>query len=255
MKKINTGTYNSIWEGKWNGKVSVTIKEESTTACYTKDILELCHPNIVQIHTVYAPHYIVMEPISQGKLNEVLQNEGEDFKLPQLVTMSTQIATGMAYLEGKNCIHRRLAARNVLVGDNFVCKISNFSAAKIITRSSDFTIYDMDNGICIFHDQGFTRMATKWTAPEAMTNKKFSSKSDVWSYGILLSEIITHGNMPYPDMTNEQVLERVLEGYRMPQPQDCPEKLYIIMIDCWKADLERRPSFSTLQNQLEAYFE
>lgn len=253
FKKINKGTYNPIWIGRWNENVPVTIKEESTTVCYTKEILEFCHPNIVHIRAVYAPSYIVMEPISQGKLNEVLQNEDKSFKLPQLITMSTQIATGMAYLEEKNCIHRHLAARNILVGDNFVCKISNFSAAKIITRSSNFTIYDMDNGICIFEDKGFTRMAIKWAAPEVMTNQKFSSKSDVWSYGILLTEIITQGNMPYPHMKNEQVLESVLKGYRMPQPKDCPEIFYNIMLDCWKADLERRPSFHSLQNQLVAY--
>ena len=255
LKKINEGKYNAIWAGIWNGETSVTIKEESNTVCYTKDILELRHPNIAHIYAVYVQSYIVMEPISQGKLNEVLQSEGKTLKFPQLITMSTQIAAGMAYLEENNCIHRHLAARNILVGDNLACKISNFSAAKIITRFCEFTIYEVDNEICIFEDQQFTRMAIKWAAPESMTTQKFSSKSDVWSYGVLLSEIVTCGNMPYPHMTNEQVLEGMLKGYRMPRPKGCPEKLYNIMLDCWKAELVRRPSFRSLQNQLETYFE
>ena len=254
-KKISKGTYNSIWAGIWNGKTSVTIKEESTTTCYTKDILELQHPNIVHIYAVYAESYIIMEPISQGKLSEVLQRESETFEFHQLITMSKQIAAGMAYLEEKNCIHRHLATRNVLVGNNFVCKISNFSAAKIVTRSCNFATYDVDNGTYIFEDREIARMAVKWAAPETMTRRTFSTKSDVWSYGVLLSEIVTRGSLPYPSMSNEMVLEVVLKGYRMPRPKGCPEKLYNIMLDCWKADFAQRPNFSSLHDRLETYFE
>ena len=83
---------------------------------------------------------------------------------------------------------------------------------------------------------------------------QFSIKSDVWSFGILLTEIITYGRIPYPGMTNAEVLNQVERGYRMPSPPGNPELLYTIMLDCWKADQETRPTFDSLQYRLEDFF-
>jgi fyn-related kinase len=83
---------------------------------------------------------------------------------------------------------------------------------------------------------------------------KFSIKSDVWSFGILLTEVITYGRIPYPGMNNAEVLQQVEKGYRMPCPHGCPELLYTIMLDCWKMRPEERPTFETLQWRLEDFF-
>lgn len=98
------------------------------------------------------------------------------------------------------------------------------------------------------------RFPIKWTAPEAANYSKFSIKSDVWSFGILLTELVTYGRIPYPGMTNAEVLSQVEHGYRMPCPPNCTQPLYEIMIECWHKDPMRRPTFETLQWKLEDFF-
>lgn len=99
-----------------------------------------------------------------------------------------------------------------------------------------------------------TRFPIKWTAPEAANYSKFSIKSDVWSFGILLTELVTYGRIPYPGMTNAEVLHQVEHGYRMPCPPNCPDRLYDIMLECWHSDPMKRPTFETLQWKLEDFF-
>ena len=94
----------------------------------------------------------------------------------------------------------------------------------------------------------------KWTAPEAALYNRFTIKSDVWSFGILLYEIVTYGRFPYPGMSNAQVLEAIQQGYRMPCPMGCPDQLYEIMTECWREDPESRPTFETLHWRLEEFF-
>jgi fyn-related kinase len=96
-----------------------------------------------------------------------------------------------------------------------------------------------------------TKFPIKWTAPEAALYNRFTVKSDIWSYGILLTELVSFGRTPYPGMTNAEVLRQVDQGYRLPQPPNCPPSLYTIMRECWHAQPENRPSFSILQYRLE----
>ena len=91
----------------------------------------------------------------------------------------------------------------------------------------------------------------RWTPPEAALFNQFSIKSDVWSYGVFLTELVTHGNVPYPGMTNGEVLARVEQGYRMPPPPGCPDSLYQIMLNCWKTTPEEQPTFEYLKHQLK----
>lgn len=100
-----------------------------------------------------------------------------------------------------------------------------------------------------------TKFPIKWTSPEAAIYNKFSIKSDVWSFGIVLTEIVTYGRTPYPTMSNLEVLQEVSRSFRMPQPNNCPDKLYKIMTDCWKKNDEERPTFESLKWMLENFFD
>ena len=145
---------------------------------------------------------------------------------------------GMAYLEEHSYVHRDLTASNVLVGDGDVCKVANFRLARIIKEE-------------IYNAQGGEKLPIRWTAPEAALYNRFSIKSDVWSFSVTISEVLTKGARPYPGMNNGQVLESVERGYRMPPPNGCPDPLYQIMLRCWRSEPEDRPTFETLKAELE----
>jgi len=251
MRKLGHGQFGEVWEGLWNNTTPVAIKTLKTGTMDPKDFLceahimkKLRHPKLIQLYavcTLEEPIYIVTELMKFGSLLEYLQGKGKLLKLPQLIDMSAQVAAGMAYLESQNYIHRDLAARNVLVGDNNIVKIADFGLARLIKEDE----YEARVG---------ARFPIKWTAPEAANYSRFSIKSDVWSFGILLTELVTYGRIPYPGMTNAEVLHQVEHGYRMASPQNCPPALYDIMLECWHKDAMKRPTFETLQWKLEDFF-
>ena len=123
-----------------------------------------------------------------------------------------------------------------------ICKVADFGLARVI----DEDVYGSHVG---------AKFPIKWTAPEAAMYNRFTIKSDVWSFGIVLYEIITYGRIPYPGCNTAQILEQVQQGcYRMPRPMGCPAKLHNIMLDCWREEPSNRPTFETLQGQLEEFF-
>ncbi|XP_021169393.2 tyrosine-protein kinase Fer [Fundulus heteroclitus] len=200
------------------------------------------HPNIVKligVCTQRQPIYIVMELVPGGDFLSYLRKKKDELKTKQLVRFAVDAAAGMAYLESKNCIHRDLAARNCLVGESNVLKISDFG----MSRQEDDGVYS---------SSGLKQIPIKWTAPEALNYGRYSSESDVWSYGILLWETFSLGVCPYPGMTNQQAREQVEKGYRMSCPQRCPDDVYKVMQRCWQYNPEERPKFSELQRDLAA---
>ena len=246
MNKVGEGRFSYVWKGMMYGVLPVTIKI-SRPMCARQSheaavLLMLSHPNIVQLYGVCStrvPLYTVLEFMKHGSLYEYLHNEGRTLKTPQLVSIASQVAAGMAYLEEQNYVHRDLSSKNVLVGEKLTCKVANFDSAQIVREGSSMVAMDL---------------SIKWMALESILCNKFTVKSDVWSFGVVLYEIVTYGRSPYPGLTNHQVLELVQQGYRMPRPMNCPEKLYDIMFNCWKEEPECRPTFETLEWQLEEYF-
>jgi serine/threonine protein kinase len=210
---------------------------------------QLRHRKLVQllgVCTTSEPMYIITELMSNGSLLEYLRHdEGRTVTVAVVIDMSAQIADGMAYLESKNFIHRDLRAANILVSDNNTVKVADFGLARILDQSD---IYDASKE---------TKFPIKWTAPEAAYGHKFSVKSDVWSYGVLLYEMITYGRTPYPGMDGTTTLEKVQAGYRMQRPTghafDCPPKIYEVMLKCWDAMPANRPTFAYLLGFFDDY--
>ncbi|XP_044305078.1 tyrosine-protein kinase FRK isoform X2 [Varanus komodoensis] len=256
LKRLGSGQFGEVWEGLWNNTTPVAIKTLKPGSMDPKDFLReaqimksLRHPKLIQLYAVCTledPIYIITELMRHGSLLEYLQNDGGlRIHLPQQVDMAAQVAAGMAYLESQNYIHRDLAARNVLVGEHNVYKVADFGLARVFKLENE-NVYEAK------HE---TKLPVKWTAPEAIRSNKFSIKSDVWSFGILLFEIITYGKMPYAGMMGFQVLQKLDQGYRIPQPANCPQELYNIMLQCWNDKPNDRPTFETLRWSLEDYYE
>ena len=251
-KKLGMGNFGEVWSGLWNNSTPVAIKTLKPGTMEVEDFVaeaqvmkKIHHPNLLQLYavcTLEEPIYIVTELMKYGALLDYMRKgDGKYLKLPQLIDMAAQVAGGMAYLEEHSYIHRDLAARNILVGEGNICKVADFGLARVIKED----IYNPRDG---------TKFPIKWTAPEAALYNKFSIKADVWSFGIVICELLTFGAMPYPGMNNRQVLEAVERGYRMPPPDSCPDALYNIMLSCWKREPDNRPTFEHLKYQLEDYF-
>jgi len=252
-KKLGAGQFGEVWMGMWKEHTPVAVKTLKVGSMDPAEFLKeagvmkkLRHPKLIQLFAVCTdvmPYYIITEFMKYGSLLDFLIEYNKSIKLPQLVDSAAQVATGMAYLEAQKSIHRDLAARNVLVGENNVCKVGDFGLSRILENGD---MYEAHEG---------AKFPIKWTAPEAANFNKFTVKSDVWSFGILLTELMTYGRVPYPGMTNHEVLTAVTEtNYRMSCPLGTPESMYQIMLDCWKINPEERPMFESLQFRLEDFF-
>ena len=194
-----------------------------------KKLKDLDHPHIVKFYGVCSlrqPYMIVMEHISLTLLHFLKRSQ--QLKTKELVSMALQVATGMVYLESAFFIHKQLQAACVLVGEDKLCKIALVPPQMIGCNPP-----------------------VRWTAPQALYKSEFNTKSDVWSFGVTLYEIFTYGQMPYPNMVDNDVMMELRRGYRMPCPHRCPKELHKIMMDCWQEQPGKRPSFGSLHIQLQ----
>ncbi|KAK0165333.1 hypothetical protein PV328_003853 [Microctonus aethiopoides] len=217
------------------------------------------HVNIINLLgacTQGGPLYVVVEFAPHGNLRDFLRDHrpssgyepalGQDSKekktLTQkdLVSFAYQVARGMEYLASRRCIHRDLAARNVLVNDEYVLKIADFGLARDI-HCHDYYRKTTDG-----------RLPVKWMAPEALFHRVYTTQSDVWSYGILLWEIMTLGGTPYPSVPSVEKLFQLLRtGHRMEKPPCCSIEIYMLMRDCWSYQPNERPMFGELVEDLD----
>uniref|UniRef100_A0A3Q1CX67 Mast/stem cell growth factor receptor n=1 Tax=Amphiprion ocellaris TaxID=80972 RepID=A0A3Q1CX67_AMPOC len=176
-------------------------------------------------------HFCTVEPIMQNELSL----DAED-----LLSFSYQVAKGMDYITSKNCIHRDLAARNILLTHGRVAKICDFGLARDITTDASYVL------------RGNARLPVKWMSPESIFDCVYTFESDVWSYGILLWEIFSLGNSPYPGMQVGSAFYRMIqEGHRMNRPEFAPIEMYDMMLCCWNHDPLKRPSFRKLVERTE----
>ena len=246
-KELGSGQFGRVVAGKWKS-VDVAIKMMKEGAMNQDDFIEEArvmkrfkHENLVRLYgvcTSRGPIFIVTELMVNGCLLQYLRLQKQLVEKVELILdMAVQICSAMKYLEANGFIHRDLAARNCLVGERNVVKVADFGLARFVTDDE----YTASEG---------TKFPIKWAAPEVITHAKFSSKSDVWSYGILQWELWTGGKTPYPTFTNPQVLDEVLMGYRLERPKMCPAEVYQLMMKCWQANPEGRPSFGDLYGAL-----
>ncbi|KAG8543555.1 hypothetical protein GDO81_024338 [Engystomops pustulosus] len=252
--KLGGGQYGEVYEGVWkkyNLTVAVKTLKEDTMEVeeFLKEaavMKEVKHPNLVQLLGVCTrepPFYIITEFMTYGNLLDYLREcNREEVTAVVLLHMATQISSAMEYLEKKNFIHRDLAARNCLVGENHLVKVADFGLSRLMTGDT----YTAHAG---------AKFPIKWTAPESLAYNKFSIKSDVWAFGVLLWEIATYGMSPYPGIDLSQVYELLEKDYRMERPEGCPEKVYQLMRACWQWSPLDRPSFAEIHQAFETMFQ
>ncbi|KAK5857154.1 hypothetical protein PBY51_010417 [Eleginops maclovinus] len=250
-QKLGAGQFGEVWMGVYNNDRRVAIKNLKIGTMSVEAFLaeanmmkNLQHARLVRLFAVVTqePIYIVTEYMENGSLVDYLKTtEGSSLPTNVLIDMAAQVADGMAFIEEKNYIHRDVRAANILVSCELICKIADFGLARLIEDNE----YTAREG---------AKFPIKWTAPEAINFGTFSIKSDVWSFGILLTEIVTYGRIPYPGMSNPEVIQNLERGYRMPRPENCPEGLYNVMCLCWGENPEDRPTFEYLRSVLEDFF-
>uniref|UniRef100_A0A8P4G9U4 receptor protein-tyrosine kinase n=1 Tax=Dicentrarchus labrax TaxID=13489 RepID=A0A8P4G9U4_DICLA len=203
------------------------------------------HPNIIHLEgviTTSCPVMILTEFMENGALDSFLRMNDGQFTTIQLVGMLRGIAAGMKYLSDMSFVHRDLAARNILVNSNLVCKVSDFGLSRFLTENSSDPTYTSSLG---------GKIPIRWTAPEAIAYRKFTSASDAWSYGIVMWEVMSYGERPYWDMSNQDVINAIEQDYRLPPPPDCPSSLHALMLDCWQKERANRPRFCDVVASLD----
>lgn len=256
QKAIGVGEFGEVFRGvmknRVRGDVPVAIKtlKLGYSEKQRQDFLseasimgQFSHPNIIRLEgvvTKFKHIMIVTEYMENGALDTYLKDHDDEIQSYQLVGMLRGIAAGMKYLSDMSYVHRDLAARNVLVTSNLECKVSDFGLSRVLEDDAEGT-YTTRGG----------KIPIRWTAPEAIAYRKFTSASDVWSFGIVMWEVMAFGERPYWDMSNHEVMKAINEAFRLPAPMDCPSAVYQLMLQCWQHDRSKRPRFSDIVNILD----
>uniref|UniRef100_A0A3Q2XUB9 receptor protein-tyrosine kinase n=1 Tax=Hippocampus comes TaxID=109280 RepID=A0A3Q2XUB9_HIPCM len=255
---IGSGEFGEVYKGRLKpvGKREIPVAIKTLKVGYTerqrRDFLseasimgQFDQPNIIRLEGVVTksrPTMIITEFMENGALDSFLRQNDGQFPVIQLVGMLRGIASGMRYLAEMSYVHRDLAARNILVNSNLVCKVSDFGLSRYLEEDTSDPTYTSSLG---------GKIPVRWTAPEAIAYRKFTSASDVWSYGIVTWEVMSYGERPYWDMSNQDVINAIEQDFRLPAPMDCPTVLHQLMLDCWQKDRNARPKFPDVVNMLD----
>ncbi|KAJ1128580.1 hypothetical protein NDU88_006957 [Pleurodeles waltl] len=248
VQEIGSGQFGVVQLGYLLGKMKVAIKTIREGSMSVEDFVEeaqvvmaLSHPKLVQLLGVCpqpAPICLVFEFMEHGCLYDHLRTQRGSFSQSTLLGMCQDVCEGMEYLERALFIHRDLAARNCLVGETQVVKVSDFGMTRFVLDDE----YTSSTG---------SKFPVKWSAPEVFRYGRYSSKSDVWSFGVVMWEVFTEAKIPFENRTNGEVVEDISAGLRLYKPKLASQSIYKLMNGCWKEKPEDRPSFADLLCQLK----
>ncbi|XP_069817791.1 tyrosine-protein kinase SYK isoform X3 [Dendropsophus ebraccatus] len=255
--ELGAGNFGTVKKGtlrmtKTERKVAVKIlKNDSNDPSVQEELIreatvmqQLDNPYIVRMIGICEADawMLVMELAELGPLNKFLLKT-RDISEKNLTELVHQVSMGMKYLEEKNFVHRDLAARNVLLVTQHYAKISDFGLSKAIGSDENY-----------YKAKSCGKWPVKWYAPECINFYKFSSKSDVWSFGVLMWEAFSYGQKPYKGMKGGEVSQMIESGKRMECPPRCPPEVYELMKLCWTYKVEDRPNFVSVELQLRNYY-
>uniref|UniRef100_A0A8C3AS21 Tyrosine-protein kinase n=1 Tax=Cyclopterus lumpus TaxID=8103 RepID=A0A8C3AS21_CYCLU len=244
-QELGSGQFGLVLEGRWRDKkVAVkTIREECMSDEEFKEearvMMRLSHCKLVQLYAVRtqcSPMCLVFEFMDNGCLSDYLRARKGRLSQEAMLGMCLDVSEGMAYLESSNFIHRDLAARNCLVSKKNEVKISDFGMTRFVLDDQ-------------YTSSQCSKFPIRWSAPEVIKYCKFSSKSDVWSFGVLMWEVYNEGRIPYENRSNVDVVESLSKGLRLLKPRLAPDAIHKLMTWCWKEKPEDRPSFVVLLHE------
>ncbi|XP_062397230.1 receptor tyrosine-protein kinase erbB-3b [Sardina pilchardus] len=252
-KTLGSGVFGTVHKGVWipegdSVKIPVAIKTISdptgrqTFTEITDHMLSigsLDHPYIVRLLGICpGPSLQLVTQLSpQGSLLEHLRQHKDTLEPQRLLNWCVQIAKGMFYLEEHRMVHRNLAARNVLVKSDYIVQVSDFGVADLLYPDDKKYVYSE------------VKTPIKWMALESILFRQFTHQSDVWSYGVTVWEMMSHGDEPYAAMHPQKVPGLLEKGERLAQPQICTIDVYMVMVKCWMVDENVRPTFKELANE------
>lgn len=251
MSKCSIVAVKMVKEGHTDADMASLVREMEVMKMIGKHINII---NLLGCCSQDGPLYVIVEFAPHGNLKDFLKknrplgdpdffgHEDPDRTIltqKDLISFAFQVARGMEYLASRRCIHRDLAARNVLVSDDYIMKIADFGLARDI-QDTDY-----------YRKNTNGRLPVKWMAPESLQEKFYDTQSDVWSYGVLLWEIMTFGEQPYPKVTADELYSYLIRGERMDRPPRCSLNIYMLMRQCWNFDAHARPTFTEIVENLD----